>query len=141
MPKQHSFNDDGYGDCADCPLPARHQNHQVGTVPINAPDVVITQHQSPTSQAAGEAARLRSGSLRETVYKLIANAPGGMTCDEIETATGRSHQSVSSAVNTLTSNGHIRPMAEPGGPVRRETKTGHLATVWMPVRATQRKTA
>ena len=142
MPKPHSFNDDGYGDCEDCNLPFPNPVHQVGTVPVNAPDPVITPHQSATSQAAGEAARLRSGTLKAQAYGLIANAPGGATCEEIELALARSHQSVSSAVNSLVRNGHIRPMLQPtGGPLQRQNKSGHFATVWMPVRAAQQVVA
>lgn len=142
MPKQHTFTDDGYGDCVDCNLPFKNPIHQVGTVPVNAPDPVITHHQSATSQAAGEAAWLRSGTLKAEAYHLIAKAAGGATCEEIETELGRSHQSVSSAVNSLLRGGHIRPMTMPSGTAAsRANKSGHLATVWMPVREEQRGVA
>lgn len=142
MPKHHSFNDDGHGDCAECPLPSNHPNHQVGTIAINQADPVITPHQSATSQAAGEAVRLRQGTLKAQAYELIANRPGGATCEEIEADLGRSHQSVSSAVNSLASGSHIEPMTRPeGGEVRRKNKSGHLATVWAPARNQQRGVA
>lgn len=139
---KHAFNDDGHGDCAECPLPSNHPRHQVGVVAVNEPDPVITQHQSPTSQAAGEAARLTSGTLKAQAFQMIASAPGGATCEEIELALDRSHQSVSSAVNSLVRKGHIRPMVGPGdSPQVRKNRSGHLATVWMPVRAEQRGVA
>ena len=142
MRKPHRWTDDGYGDCEECPLPATNPVHQVDTVPVNQADPVITHHQSTTSQAAGEAARLRHGTLKAKAYELIANRPGGATCEEVEAELGRSHQSVSSAVNSLAGGGHIRPMTRPEGEeVRRKNRSGHLATVWTPARNEQRGVA
>lgn len=134
--RKHAFNDDGHGDCTECPLPATNPRHQVETLAVNEPDPVITQHQSATSQAAGEAARLRSGSLREAVYKIIANRPGGATCDEVEEILGRTHQSVSSAVHTLMHNGHITPLLDAErSDVTRMTRSGRVAQVYVAAHA------
>lgn len=129
---KHTFDDDGSGiGCDFCPMVKSHPIHDVTRPPVNTPAPVITRNQTATSQAAGEAARLRSGSLREKAYKLIATAPNGATTDEIEVALGRSHQSVSSAVHTLRSAGHITPLIRDGAEVHRDTRSGSAATVYV----------
>lgn len=129
IPK-HTFDNDGNGYCDACPLPADHPNHDVTRPPVDAPAPVITVNQSATSQAAGEAARLRSGSLRESIYAWILTRPQGATTDEAEVHLERSHQSVSSAVNSLVANGHLVPLRQDGLEVRRDTRTGNPATVY-----------
>lgn len=130
--QKHTFDDDGSGiGCDSCPMLWNHPIHDVTRPPVNTPAPVITRNQTATSQAAGEAARLRSGSLREKAYKLIATEPNGATTDEIEVALGRSHQSVSSAVHTLRSAGHITALIRDGAEVHRDTRSGSAATVYV----------
>lgn len=129
---KHTYEDDGSGvGCEACPMIWKHPIHDVARTPVAAPAPVITVNQSATSQAAGEAARLRSGSLRASIYHWILTRPQGATTDEVEAHLERSHQSVSSAMHTLTHNGHIVPLVEAGHEVRRDTRTGNPATVYV----------
>lgn len=129
---KHTFDDDGSGiGCDTCPMVKNHPIHDVTRPAVNTPAPVITRNQTATSQAAGEATRLRSGSLREKAYKLIAAAPNGATTDEIEVALNRSHQSVSSAIHTLRTAGHIAPLIREGAEVHRDTRSGSAATVYV----------
>lgn len=80
-----------------------------------------------TSHAAGEAAQYRSGTLRRMMYDLLQHrGRSGHTDDEMESHFQRSHQTISSARNTLLADGHIAD-----GGQRRTTRTGHEATVWV----------
>ena len=54
-----------------------------------------------TSRAAAEAIRPDLNRLRRLVRDTIAQAVDGMTCKEIEQATGLSHQTVSARLNEL----------------------------------------
>jgi hypothetical protein len=129
--QKHTFDPDASGiGCDTCPMPANHHIHDVTRPAINAPTPVITHNQSAASQAAGEASRLRVGSLRAKAYSLIATAPNGATSDEIEVELQRSHQSVSSAVNYLASTGHITPLVRDGAEVRRTTRSGSEAVAY-----------
>lgn len=132
--QKHTFDDDGSGvGCDTCPMLRQHPIHDVTRPSIANLSPVITVNQSATSQAAGEAARLRLGSLRAKAYSLIVAAPNGATTDEIEAALERSHQSVSSAVHTLKSSGYITPMLRDGAEVHRDTRSGSPATVYVAV--------
>lgn len=80
-----------------------------------------------TSHAAGETAQYRSGTLRRMMYELLQHrGRTGHTDDEMERHFQRSHQTISSARNTLLADGHIAD-----GGQRRTTRTGHEATVWV----------
>lgn len=82
---------------------------------------------SLTAQQAGEAALYRSGTLRREMYEaLSARGLQGFTDDELEQHFQKSHQTISSARNTLSSDGHIVDGGE-----RRPTRTGNEATVWV----------
>jgi hypothetical protein len=116
-------------------LPKKHPQHDVTRPAVNDPAPVITVNQTATSQAAGEAARLRSGSLRKAAYEFIANRPAGATTDEVEIALERSHQSVSSAINSLAGQGHLVPLVREGSEVQRSTRSGRSATVYVVRRA------
>jgi hypothetical protein len=129
---KHTFDPDSSGlSCDTCLLPKKHPNHDVARTPVDAPSTVVTVNQSPTAQAAGEAAALRSGTLRAKIYHWIVTRPQGATTDEVEVHLDRSHQSVSSAMNTLAGNGHIVPLVQDGREVRRDTRTGNPATVYV----------
>jgi hypothetical protein len=133
--QKHTFDDDGNGYCDTCPLPHKNPIHDVVRPAVNEPAPIITVNQTATSQAAGEAARIRSGSLREAAYRFIASRPGGATTEEVEIALERSHQSVSSAINSLTAHGHLTALVRNGAEVQRATRSGRSATVYVIRRA------
>lgn len=133
--QKHTFDNDGNGHCDTCPLPQTHPVHDVVRPAVSDPAPIITVNQTATSQAAGEVARIRSGSLREAAYRFIANRPGGATTDEVEIALERSHQSVSSAINSLAAQGHLTPLVREGAEVQRATRSGRSATVYVVRRA------
>jgi hypothetical protein len=126
----HTFDDDGNGSCTICPLPSNHPCHSVTRPPVPAPEMITSPHQRETSQAAAAATALRSGTIKAAAYEVIANRPGGATCDEVEEALGRTHQSVSAAVNSLMRARHIVPLVRDGAEVHRDTRSGHPAIVW-----------
>jgi predicted transcriptional regulator len=82
----------------------------------------------PFSVAAHERIRESKEVIREAIFRLIAQASEGMTCDEVEVATGRSHQTVSARITELKQQGRLTS----GG--RRPTRTGSSAAVHVAVR-------
>jgi hypothetical protein len=68
----------------------------------------------------------KSGSFRREVYDLLSRS-GGMTDDELEVVTGRSHQSVSGARATLKKDGWVADSGK-----RRPNRYGNEAVVWVP---------
>lgn len=129
----HTFDPDSSGlSCKGCPMQQRHPIHDTIRPAVNTPAVSITINQTATSQAAGDRFQHRSGTLRKAAYELIANRPGGATCEEIEQELHRSHQSVSSAVNSLVQQGHIRPLIGDDNAARvRKTRSGREAAVYI----------
>lgn len=91
----------------------------------------VGAHHLDTAQEAGWKALPRSGSFRRRVYDLIAQATAsghhGLTDDEVELATGRSHQSASGARSTLKADGHLHDSGQ-----RRVNRYGNRAIVWTP---------
>lgn len=80
-----------------------------------------------TAHVAAQVARLRSGTRRKEVFDLIRNAGHrGLTDDELEAATGRSHQSLSATRNTLMNDDLI---VDSG--MRRPTRYKNPAIVWV----------
>lgn len=85
-------------------------------------------HRNPRPTSAAAVARNVESlkGLRRLVYNTLAKAPLGLTDFDLETATGRSHQSVSAARNALmmaglvTDSGKTRPNAR-----------GNASIVWM----------
>lgn len=128
---KHTFDDDGNGNCDTCPLPQNHPRHQVTRPSIAELTTAVTVNQTATSQAAGQAAALRAGTLRANIHRWISTRPHGATTDEVEIHLDRSHQSVSSAVNALAQSGHLVPLVQDGAEVRRDTRTGNPATVYV----------
>lgn len=61
---------------------------------------------------------------------LTARAEEGATDDEIEVATGLSHQNASARRNTLVKKGLVK-RREPGEKGKRETRSGRRATIWV----------
>jgi len=78
---------------------------------------------SATSEDAAQSMRIPAVALRERVYDLISKHPQGLTCDEVEVMTGRSHQSVSARIRELKQADRI---AQAG---RRSTRSGRNADI------------
>lgn len=77
-----------------------------------------------TSVEAAESMREGAAALRAKVYRCIAQAKDGATCDEVEVALNLRHQTASARVNELMRSGEI---VESG---RRPTRSGRRAIVW-----------
>ena len=80
-----------------------------------------------TSRGAAARVLPSTGTKRRRVYDAImANMSNGLTCDEVCVETGMLVQSATSAINTLAHDGWL---VDSG--MRRPTRTGVLATVWV----------
>ena len=103
--------------------------HSDGRPKVNRKVAPVGHRHPSTAHEAARKAKPSSGTRRYTVYRLIEAAGTtlrqGMTDDELEAATGRSHQSVSATRNTLMNDGLI----EDSG-LRRRTQWGNDAIVW-----------
>jgi predicted Rossmann fold nucleotide-binding protein DprA/Smf involved in DNA uptake len=75
-----------------------------------------------TSKAAAHAIRGDLNRLEQRVLDAIRARPS--TCDEVEQATGLSHQTCSARVNALHFNGRILPIGQ------RPTRSGRKAVIW-----------
>lgn len=84
-------------------------------------------HRHPeTAKTAARRSMPKAGTRRGEVYRLIQRAgEQGLTDDELEYKTGKSHQSVSATRNTLMNDGLI----EASG-FRRRTRWGNDAIAW-----------
>jgi Fic family protein len=84
-------------------------------------------HKSDTSHQAAQSIKPRRTALQDHVEFSVKYGlfPPGATCDEIERATGLSHQTASARLRELVLNGRIEDSGE-----RRKTRSGRLATVW-----------
>ena len=67
----------------------------------------------------------RNQNLRRVVRALL-DSKGGMTCDEVETMTGMSHQSCSATISHASRRGLLLKSG-----LRRPTRTGSLAMVYV----------
>lgn len=86
------------------------------------------RHPASALEAARKA-RPRAGTRRYEVFKLIEKAgTNGLTDDELESLTGRSHQAVSATRNTLMNDGLIEESGH-----KRRTQWGNLAIAWRKV--------
>ena len=70
---------------------------------------------------------------RRATAERNAAGPRGITCDEVEVALDRTHQSMSPRVNELRDTGWF---VDSG--VRRKTRSGRAAVVWTPSQASPR---
>lgn len=129
-PQPHPYASDGYG-CVDCPLPENHPIHDVARPAADAPVDPVRTGGTSTSHAMVAKAMPRSGSFKADLLALIRSRPQGATDDELEQLTGRSHQSVSAARNSLMHDGHIVGQMRAGQPVRRSTRYANQAQVWV----------
>ena len=108
----------------------------VGTSPAIDRQVTRTGASHPrTAQNAGNEVLYRSGTLRRLMYDLLEHRGlSGHTDDELEAYFQRSHQTISSARNTLSSDGFIIDSGK-----RRTTRTGHDAIVWVLAKLVQER--
>jgi uncharacterized protein (UPF0264 family) len=80
---------------------------------------------SDTSKAAAASIRGDAARIRQKVLDAIRGAGArGMTCDEVEVATGLTHQTASARVHELM---RLERICDGG---RRPTRSKRLATVW-----------
>lgn len=91
--------------------------------------VTLTSRPTDTQSAAARKAVLTVGTRRKEIHDLIVNSPDGMTDDEIEIATGYTHQSASGTRNSLMRDGFIWDSGE-----RRKNRRGNLSIVWKEAR-------
>jgi hypothetical protein len=134
----HPFEDvvDGGPWCDACGLPRSNKRHrEPSALPAvdSAARVVgqIGPDTPATSTAAAALTAPRAGSLRAEIVGLIAGARHGLTDDELERITGRTHQSVSASRNGLAADGWVRALTDRGTPVTRTTRTGSDAQAWV----------
>lgn len=78
-----------------------------------------------TSKEAAESIVDSYPKTQSRVLRTISNHPVGRTCDEVEELTGLSHQSVSSAIRSLTKAGVLFDSRH-----RKPTRTGRNAIIW-----------
>lgn len=88
-----------------------------------APWSGVTPETAETSREAAAALAPALGRLEQQVYDALDATPS--TCDEVEQATGLSHQTCSARVNGLLAKGRIRPSGQ-----KRTTRSGRRAVVW-----------
>lgn len=80
----------------------------------------------PNSAEAWDSVKGITGRLRRRVYRLIAEAPDGLTSDEAEVITGLPHQTCSARFTELKRDGLIVSFS------RRQTRSGVPAAVYVP---------
>ena len=78
-----------------------------------------------TQDAAWADAQPRQGTICAEVLDIIKASP--RTCDEVEEFTGKSHQTISPAINALMRDGLIRAIG------KRPTRSRRPANVWQAV--------
>jgi len=86
---------------------------------------------SSTSEAAAEKIKLSVGKLQRQVLDVVAQAPDGLTREEIELATGLKHQTGSARVRELFLLGLLTTKVDPetGKSLRRPTTSGRQAEI------------
>jgi hypothetical protein len=129
----------------ECGYPASNRSvHAPGVLPgprllalpiIRKDHAAVADGARATSVAAAALARMRRGTKRMRIVEMLTH-PGasaqGLTCDEIETVTGWTHQSASSAYVDLARDHIIREaLDEDGKPVTRPTASGSHAQAWV----------
>lgn len=88
---------------------------------------------TPTSKAAAESMVGHAGRLLKLVVDTIrAAGPRGMTCDEVEVATGLSHQCASARINQAAKGGLlVQARDDKGEVIKRPTRSRRGAVVWV----------
>lgn len=100
--------------------------------PADGCSVDLAYSDNVTSREAAQSMKACVPDLRERVFAVVmARGPMGATCDEIEVATGLTHQTCSARVNELMRAKVFVAAMEGETPVRRRTRSGRAATVWV----------
>lgn len=87
---------------------------------------------SETSRLAAESIAPDTARLRRKVLMFISHlSQDGVTCDQVEYFSGLSHQTTSARIKELKDRGMIQPLIIDGAPVRRPTRSGRTATVYV----------
>lgn len=131
----HWVPDDSELSCRNCNLPYRHPCHGERTRPERiVADTPVKSNGTATSAAAGKVAQVKRGTLTWDLLRVMeARGAHGATDMELESLTGKEHQSVSAARNRLVEMGWlVRAIdAKNGTPVTRPNARGNQATVWV----------
>jgi hypothetical protein len=81
---------------------------------------------SDTSEEAAESMMPTLGKLQASVFSMIRDSgPVGMTCDEVEMASGLRHQTASARIRELYLRGYVVDSGR-----RRLTRSNRKAVVW-----------
>jgi hypothetical protein len=103
-------------------------------LPLHRREAAVARDAQDTSREAARLTIGRSGNHRSQVVAYIVSAPhqqAGRTDDEIEAATGLSHQTVSARRRGLVLDGWLEEARdEQGRPIRRRTRSNTSALVW-----------
>lgn len=127
---QHLGDDDGcWGRCCiDLPPLARCQTFvEAVPAPRGRAESKPLASSRDTSEIASTVARLKAGTRRHEAFSLIQAAGArGLTDDELESNSGRSHQTMSATRNSLLADGVIVDSGQ-----RRPTRYGNPAIAWV----------
>lgn len=132
----HPFTSSNGIDCNRCTMPARNRVHLADGPAAPTLDTTprVGWNAPQTSVQAAAKAAPRHGTFQARLLTLIAGRPAGVgaTDAELESLTGKTHQSVSAARNALMNKGLIEPLraACDGKPVQRDTPSGNPAQAW-----------
>ncbi|HUW10917.1 MAG TPA: hypothetical protein VM537_14395, partial [Anaerolineae bacterium] len=91
-------------------------------------------HSGPqTSKAAAITIWPTTGTVRRAVLDLIADSTDGLTCDDVEAASGLMHQNASARIWELRGKNRKAnlPVLLVDSGRRRATRSGSLAVVWV----------
>lgn len=131
--RQHQQDDDGCWcpRCLQGPHAARckewRPEEKERKPQVNRNVAPVGRRHPSTSFDAARKSLPKSGTRRYEVYRLIeAAGEQGMTDDELEYATARSHQSVSATRNTLFKDGLVKDSG-----TKRRTQWGNMAIAWV----------
>ena len=96
---------------------------------------------SETSQAAAESIEDKLGPMCRMVRSALANAPDGLTCEEVELKTGLKHQTASARLKQLQDAGYAEwRQDEKGEHRKRRNGSGRNAKVYFFSHATPART-
>lgn len=96
------------------------------TAQINDQVVYIANYASDTSRKAAEKVLPKTGTMRKTIYDIIAGSANGATDWEIEKVTGIKHQTASATRRSLVIDGFIVDSGK-----TRKNNEGNECIVWI----------
>lgn len=88
-----------------------------------------------SSEEAAASVKESAASIRNKIWRYVADSPGGKTCDELEAELYLSHQTASARCTELKSLGRFAPLKDEitGEKIRRKTRSGRNADVHISV--------